>query len=178
MADSKFLKGEYVVYGTSGICMIEDIRVMKFALDTEPAPYYILRPEHNGTSTIYVPMRNQKLMDKIRPVMTKEEIDSLLLGMRDKEIEWEADRRVRGELFHDILVKGVSQRLLLMIRCIYLKKRELLENGKKPAATDENILKSAEKLVEEEFAHVLGIPKTDIGKYIRRLLNIPETNEN
>ena len=43
--------------------------------------------------------------------MTKKEIDSLLLGMKDKEIIWDGDRRNRTERFHDILVGGVTQKL-------------------------------------------------------------------
>lgn len=177
MDSSRFAKGEYVVYGTNGICLIEDIRLMKFALDTEKSDYYILKPASNDASTIYVPMKNEKLVGKMRSIMTKDEIDSLLLGMRDKEIQWEKDRRYRSEIFHEILVKGVTQKLLLMIRCIYMKKRELLPLGKKLPTTDENTLKAAEKLVEEEFAYSLEIPRTDVGKYIRRLLDVPETEE-
>lgn len=177
MDSSSFNKGEYVVYGTNGICLIEDIKMMKFALDTEKSNYYILKPASNGASTIYVPMGNANLVGKMRPIMTKEEIDSLLLGMRDKEIEWEKDRRYRAETFHEILVKGVTQKLLLMIRCIYLKKIELMPLGKKLPTTDENTLKSAEKLVEEEFAYALQISRVDVGRYIRKLLNVPETEE-
>ena len=174
MDDSKFSKGDYVVYGTSGVCVIEDIKLMKFALDSEKSPYYVLKPESNESSVVYVPAGNEKLMAKMREVMTKSEIDDLLLGMRDKEITWEKDRRSRSEMFHEILVKGVTQKLLLMIRCIYLKKRELLPLGKRLPATDENTLRSAEKLVEEEFSHVLGIPVSDVSEYIRNLLNVSE----
>lgn len=177
MENNIFAKGEYVVYGTNGICLIEDIRLMRFALDTKKSDYYILRPVGNDTSTIYVPMNNEKLVGRMRPIMTKDEIDSLLLGMRDKEIEWESDRRARGELFHEILIKGVTQKLLLMIRCIYMKKRALIPLGKRLPTTDENILKSAEKLVEEEFAYALGISAADVGKYIRKLLEVPETED-
>ena len=71
-------------------------------------------------------------------------------------------------------MKGVTQKLLLMIRCLYMKKRELIPLGKKLPTTDENTLKSAEKLVEEEFSHVLGIPGTEVSGYIRSLLNVSE----
>mgnify|MGYP002583101829 FL=1 len=174
MDDSRFSRGDYVVYGTSGICMIEDIRLMKFAMDSEKSTYYVLKPESSDSSVVYVPAKNEKLMSKMREVMTKDEIDSLLLGMKDKEIGWEKDRRIRSEIFHDILVKGVTQKLLLMIRCLYMKKRELIPLGKKLPTTDENTLKSAEKLVEEEFSHVLGIPGTEVSGYIRSLLNVSE----
>lgn len=171
---SGIARGEYVVYGTNGICLVEDIKMMRFALDTEKNPYCILKPASNGLSTIYVPLNNERLMGKLRPIMTKEEIDSLLLGMRDKEISWDSDRRNRTERFHDILINGVTQKLLLMIRCIYMKKRELITAGKNLSATDENTLKSAEKLVEEEFSYALGISADDVAAYIRKLLEVNE----
>ncbi len=174
MDDSRFAKGEYVVYGMNGICFLEDIKIMKFAFDSEKSTYYILKPTSNDASTIYVPLNNEKLMGKLRPVMTREEIDSLLLGLKDKEIEWEKDRRFRSENFHEILINGVTQNLLLMIRCLYMKKRELLPLGKKLPTTDENTLKSAEKLVEEEFSFVLDIPKDDVSGYIRALIESSE----
>lgn len=174
---SRITIGEYVVYGTNGVCMVEDIKMMRFALDTEKNPYCILKPAGNESSTIYVPLNNEKLMSKVRPVMTKEEIDSLLLGMRDKEIVWDGDRRNRTERFHDILLNGVTQKLLLMIRCIYMKKQELMSVGKSLSTTDDNTLKSAEKLVEEEFSHALDIPRDDVSGYIRSLLEIEPANE-
>ena len=81
------------------------------------------------------------------------------------------------EQFRTILVDGVTQKLLLMIRCIYMKKRELTEQGRKLSTTDENILKSAEKLVEDEFSYVLDIPQSDVGRYIRNLLHVSDEDE-
>lgn len=177
MADKQYQVGQFVVYGTNGICTVEDITEMSPARGMEKAPYYILKPAGADTSTLFVPMKNEKLVSKMRAVMTKEEIDTLLMGMVDKELEWETDRRYRTENFHDILTKGVTEDLLLMISCIYVRKRELIIQNKKLPATDSNTLKAAEKLVEEEFSHVLGIKPHEVGKYIRNLLKVPETVE-
>ena len=49
---SMITKGQYVVYGTNGICLVEDVRMMKFALDTEKNPYCILKPASSDSSTI------------------------------------------------------------------------------------------------------------------------------
>ena len=106
--------------------------------------------------------------------MTREEINDLLLGMKGKELEWEKDRRVRSERFHEILSQGVTQDMLLMIRCIYLKKRELAGTGKNLPTTDGNTLKTAERLVEEEFAYTLGIKTSEVGPYIRKLLGMAD----
>ena len=177
MEGNRFAKGDYVVYGSNGTCLIEDVRLVKFALDVREILYYILKPMKNDESTIYIPADNEMLVGKLRRVMTKDEIDSLLLGMRDKEIEWNNDRRSRMEQLRTILVDGVTQKLLLMIRCIYMKKRELTEQGRKLSTTDENILKSAEKLVEDEFSYVLDIPQSDVGRYIRNLLHVSDEDE-
>ncbi len=177
MAEKQFGKGQYIVYGTNGICIVEDIAEMSFAKGMPKAPYYILKPAAADSSTIFVPMKNEKLVSKMRALMTKAEIDALLIGMKDKELEWESDRRYRTENFHEIMAQGVTEDLLLMISCIYVRKRELIKQNKKLPATDSNTLKQAEKLVEEEFSYVLGLAPSDVGKYIRSLLDVPETVE-
>jgi len=174
MEQHEFEKGKYVVYGTNGICLIEDIKLMKFAYDSDKSTYYILKPVSSDASTVYVPEKNEELMAKLRPIMTKDDIHSLLLGMKGKEIQWENDRRYRTESFHEILSQGVTQNLLLMIRCIYMRKKELMPLGKKLPMTDENTLKTAEKLVEEEFAYALSIEKNQVNEYIRNLLAVSD----
>ena len=87
MNEKQLEEGSYVVYGTNGICIIEDRTLMSFISGEKKSPYYILRPVSSLESTIFVPIDNDQLMAKLRPLMTKEEIDALLLGMRGKEIQ-------------------------------------------------------------------------------------------
>lgn len=174
MEEKDFQIGKHVAYGTNGVCIIEDIKPMKFASGMKEKMYFILDPEGNSSSKVFVPADNEKLVSRMRTVMTREEINDLLLGMKGKELEWEKDRRVRSERFHEILSQGVTQDMLLMIRCIYLKKRELAGTGKNLPTTDGNTLKTAERLVEEEFAYTLGIKTSEVGPYIRKLLGMAD----
>ena len=146
--------GEYVSYGINGMCNIEDIRPMQLSQSVEKMMYYILRPESNPKSTIFVPVNNQKLVSKMREPMTKDEINAMLVRMKDRTLEWEKDVRFRTESFHEILNNGVNQDLILMIRCLH-----------------RNTLKTAERLVEEEFAHVLHIKCEEVSDYIRDVLD-------
>ena len=107
MIKQTYEKGSYVVYGTDGICVIDDVTEMSFMAGVEKSRYYVLKPEHSSDSKVYVPAGNEKLMSKLRPLLTKQEIDMLLTGIRDKAIEWEPDRRLRTEFFHGILAKGL-----------------------------------------------------------------------
>ena len=163
--------GEYVSYGLNGMCNIEDIRPMQLSQSVEKMMYYILRPESNPKSTIFVPVNNQKLVSKMRELMTKDEINAMLVRMKDRTLEWEKDVRFRTESFHEILSNGVNQDLILMIRCLHRKRQELVQLGKKLPARDSNTLKTAERLVEEEFAHVLHIKCEEVSDYIRDVLD-------
>ena len=163
--------GEYVSYGINGMCNIEDIRPMQLSQSVEKMMYYILRPESNPKSTIFVPVNNQKLVSKMRELMTKDEINAMLVRMKDRTLEWEKDVRFRTESFHEILNNGVNQDLILMIRCLHRKRQELVQLGKKLPARDSNTLKTAERLVEEEFAHVLHIKCEEVSDYIRAVLD-------
>ena len=163
--------GEYVSYGINGMCNIEDIRPMQLSQSVEKMMYYILRPESNPKSTIFVPVNNQKLVSKMRELMTKDEINAMLVRMKDRTLEWEKDVCFRTESFHEILSNGVNQDLILMIRCLHRKRQELVQLGKKLPARDSNTLKTAERLVEEEFAHVLHIKCEEVSDYIRDVLD-------
>lgn len=163
--------GEYVSYGINGMCNIEDIRPMQLSQSVEKMMYYILRPESNPKSTIFVPVNNQKLVSRMRELMTKDEINAMLVRMKDRTLEWEKDVRFRTESFHEILSNGVNQDLILMIRCLHRKRQELVQLGKKLPARDSNALKTAERLVEEEFAHVLHIKCEEVSDYIRDVLD-------
>ena len=163
--------GEYVSYGINGMCNIEDIRPMQLSQSVEKMMYYILRPESNPKSTIFVPVNNQKLVSKMRELMTQDEINAMLVRMKDRTLEWEKDVRFRTESFHEILSNGVNQDLILMIRCLHRKRQELVQLGKKLPARDSNTLKTAERLVEEEFAHVLHIKCEEVSDYIRDVLD-------
>ncbi len=170
MESKDFQVGRHVAYGTNGICVIEDIKPMTFAAGMKEKTYFILNPEGNASSKVFVPADNEKLVSKMRTIMTKDEIDELLIGIKGKEIKWESDRRFRSENFHEIMAKGVTEDMLLMIRCLYMKKKELADAGKNLPTTDGNTLKAAEKLVEEEFAYTLGIEPSEVTGYIRSMI--------
>lgn len=169
MTERNFAVGDLVAYGTNGICTIEKIDMMSLVSDMPEMMYYVLKPENSDSSTVYIPLNNEKLVSKMRRVMTKKEIENMILDSKGKEIAWNSDRRFRTEEFHEILAAGVQQKMILMIDCIQKRKKSLIDSGKKLPATDSNILKQAEKLVNEEFSHVLGIQPRDVGRYIRSL---------
>lgn len=128
--------------------------------------YYVLKPVYESASTLYVPVDNEHLLEKMRRVLSKTEIDKLLGMVGENTIDWVDDDRQRAEEFSCILAEGMRMELLVLIKCLYRQKNELINSGKKFKAADEKMLTAAEKMVNEEIAYVLGINKEKVPDYI------------
>ena len=105
-------------------------------------------------------------MAKMRYVLKKEEIDSLLEGDARVETKWIENKNERSSVYKGIIAAGDAKALLSLIRCLYEKRAELAEAGKKLPASDSGILESAEKMIREEFAFVLDIEESSVADYI------------
>lgn len=156
---------EYVVYGHNGVCYVEDCRIEKFG--GEARRYYILKPVSNEDSTLYVPVDNDELMEKMKDILTKKEIMSIIHSLPEDELEWIDESKDRSAGYDEIFAKGSRRELLLMIKAIYKKKKERKAEGKKLWTMDDNAMKKAEQLVYEEFSTVLGIEPDQVVQFIR-----------
>ena len=71
-----FAVGDNVLYGADGVCTITEHGMRDFFGSTRE--YYILKPNADPSGTVYVPADNPALVEKMRRLMTKEEIDGIL----------------------------------------------------------------------------------------------------
>ena len=166
-----FQIGEVVSYGTMGVCTIVDIRMESLSrAGVKKQEYYVLQPASAPTCMTYVPTGNAQLVAKIRRIMTQEEIDAMVDSVQGQCVEWIDDTRQRADAFQKILSGGISARLLMLIGCLYLEKKNRAKGGKKFCATDEKILSSAERMVSEEFSYALEIPQNKVSAYIAEKL--------
>ncbi len=162
-------KNDYVNYSTQGICQIEDIRPMKFSWDENQREYYVLRPVHEENAHVFVPADNQKQVEKMRPILSKEEIDRIIVSVRDQGMDWITDYKKRSAQFQEILARRNERELLLMASCLYLKSKE---GGKGLSSGDMEALRKAEKIIRREFAFSLDLKEQDIETYIGEKLGL------
>ncbi len=162
--------GEHVVYRASGVCLVEEIRTCRLTPDMPLEDYYILKPLGNPGSTVFVPTNSEQLLSKMREVLSKEDIDGLLRSVKGNEFAWIEDRKERASRFREILSGGDRRELILLIRCILGRMRQLESGRKKLSTSDQDILQAAERAVKEEFSFSLNIPKEEIPAYIRQAL--------
>lgn len=151
-----FSVGQNVLYGTNGVCVVNDItekKVGKVSME-----YYVLKPLDTNFSTLFVPTKNEALVKKIRGVMTKDMINGVLSKLPEPG-EWNDNKQERSEQFKEVISNGDFTELIRMIRLIYKHSDELSELGRHLHMSDERLLKEAEKMVTEEIEFVLDVDK-------------------
>ena len=74
-----YKEGDIVVYSSEGLCEIDELTEKKF--DGKVIGYYVLRSLYNKNSVTYVPMNNEKSLSKMRHILNREEIMSLIAEM-------------------------------------------------------------------------------------------------
>ena len=79
-----FCKNDYVNYRTQGVCKIEEIRFIQFDPACPGHRYYILKPILPHSADIFVPVDNPRLTQCIRPILSAQEIDNIILSIRRK----------------------------------------------------------------------------------------------
>lgn len=153
-----FSVGQLVLYGTNGVCTVEDIT--EKTVGSFQAEYYVLKPTSAAASTLFVPTANEQLVGKMRPVMTAEEINGVLSQKSDGG-EWIESKNERTEAFKDIIASGDPAALLGMIRLLHAHRDLQTGQGKRLHLSDERFLKEAEKMIGEEFSLVLGVDRDE-----------------
>ncbi len=149
--------GEDVLYGSNGVCTITEITNKKIAGKT--IEYYVLKPVYSETSTLFVPVHNEALVSKIRSVLSKDELNSILSNLPDPP-EWNDNKNDRLELFKNVISEGNCLKLITLIRLIHNHEQIQVSKGKRLHISDERILKEAEKMVCDEISLVLQVDRS------------------
>ncbi len=156
--------GETFVYGSSGVCRVEDICVRDCGSGKKE--YYVLQPVYDARSTVYIPTDSEKLVSNVRTLLTEKEVYDMISSMPEEGFEWIINDKERIETFRSILEEGTRQDVVKLLRTLYLRKKELAEKGKKLRSADEAMMQRAEKLIYGEFAWVLGISPSEVNGFI------------
>lgn len=157
--------GEQVVYGMHGVCCVIDEE--RKVIDRKAVCYLVLEPVGQAGSRYLVPTHNAAAMEKIHPVLTKEEMDAMLSSPEVKTECWIRDEGQRKQLYRELITAGDRVRLAQMVRTLYAHKQAQLTAGKKVHLCDDNFLRDAEKLLVNEAAIVFGMEQEQAKQYIR-----------
>lgn len=162
-----FKINDYIMYGNVGVCKVLDI-TKETIMGSEEKEYYVLNPiysKHSKTTLIKIPTDNDKIF--MREIISKDEVDSLIENIPNQETIWVDNDRERSEEFKSMIKSGKCDDLITVIRSIRSDKNKRKATNKKVCKSDEEILKTAEKMLHQEFATVLDIKPEEVKKYIK-----------
>ena len=152
--------GEFIVYGTSGVCRVEAVGKPPF--DTEEDKlYYTLAPV-SGTETIYVPVDSSVFT---RPVISRAQAEQLIQTIPAIELDGFASHSMRmsSEHYQAVLQSHDCRELVQLIKTVSAKSRR---SGRRVSQVDQRYRKRAEDLLHGELAVALGIPLSEVQPYI------------
>ena len=96
--------GKKVLYGTNGVCTVEDITVKRIGgADIE---YFVLKPVCSAASTLFVPTKNTALLQKIRDISSPEQLRDIIDNPPETG-EWNDNKIERSEEFKNIISAAV-----------------------------------------------------------------------
>ncbi|MBR1742787.1 MAG: CarD family transcriptional regulator [Lachnospiraceae bacterium] len=165
-----FEKGDYIVYGSSGVCEVKDVGPMEMTGVKEGKLYYTLKQRYSEGGTIFTPVDNCKIV--MRGVYSKGEAGELIETIPFIEELKIQDERKREEFYKDSLRTCDFTEFIRLIKLIYHRKKRRLEAGKKMASLDERYLKMAEDGLYGELEVSLEMSRDDVEKLVSERLDV------
>lgn len=157
--------GDPLLYGSTGVCRVEELKEQVFPTTGEKRLYYVLKPLYEDC-TISTPVDSDRVF--IRPIISREEAEQVIARIPQIHAQAYHSRVTRelSEHYDAILKSHDCDSLVELTMSIYIKKQELLQQKRKFGSVDERFLKRAEELLFGELAAALDIPRDQVQKYI------------
>lgn len=169
-----FKVGDMIIYGSTGVCRVVEIKEIKDRVKGSKRQYYVLEPLYQSC-VITTPIDNKKI--SMRPIITKDEAERLI----------DMIPTIEAEEFHSGIIRELTEHyqasiesqdceeLLEMTMSIYSKKQTMKEQKKKFGVIDERYMRKGEELLFGELAAALEIPREKVQEYISSRIKKMET---
>ena len=160
-----FNTGDTVSYGTSGVCTIAEKK--RVTLGGQPHDCFILKPVYDHSMKICVPCDSTPLLQRMRPVPTREDLLALL---HEDAPAHDPDPDARKLAYRQALQSGDLHEILRMVRDIHTERVLRRAKGKQLSAYEDNALRDAQNMLHSEFAYVMGIEPNEVPDFIAKEL--------
>lgn len=167
-----FKKGEYVVCGNKGVCLVEDVTTLNISGVDKEREYYILKPIYVTGSTVYVPVDATK--ESIRPVLSRGEAEELIQVIPEIPLLAITNDKLLEQEYKCCMKTNCCKEWIKIIKTIYLRKQKRIEAGRKVTAVDAKYFKLAEDNLYGELAVSLGLSREEMEEYIKKEIDKQE----
>lgn len=159
-----FEKGDYIIYGTEGVCQVTEVGTLDSAVAVKGRVYYTLIPQYSKGSKIFTPADNTKVL--MRPVLTKEEAVELINDISGIDSLGIEDEKKREFEYKDAFRKCDCRELIKLIKSSYKHMQSRISEGKKVTSQDERYFNMAEDSLYGELAIAMRMDKDQVKEYV------------
>jgi CarD family transcriptional regulator len=162
--------GDLILYGSTGVCRVDDITHDVPGREGQDQLYYVLTPLYQDF-TIYVPTDTTKVF--MRPIISRDEAEELIKGIPEMHVDAYSGRNMNKLARHyEASMETYDCHELLEV-CIstYAKKQAAEKQNRKLGAIDEKYMKRAEDLLFGELAAALGVDRDQVNEYVVEKIN-------
>ncbi|MCD8195196.1 MAG: hypothetical protein LUD22_02755 [Coprobacillus sp.] len=153
-----------VMHKREGLCTINGI------VDMGGKKYFQLNAKRGEGDNIYVPVETADGI--IRPLMSKEVANSILLYMRDLSDEIIANTKQRRDYFKKKLLSGNVEDIVYLAKQLYLYNTEKdLPADVHFGSIDIELLEQATNILFDEFEYIFNLNREGIYDYINQILS-------
>ena len=149
-----FHEGEYVVYGSHGVCRIDEVTTLCMPGSDRNRLYYIMQPNNSKNSKIYSPVDNTKV--PLRRIMSEDEaaeMREMLSGIEEADVP---NERFREETYKDIMRSCDFKQIAGLAKLLVHRRHERLKQGRKFTTLDERYLRASDEFLSMELSQALG----------------------
>jgi len=157
--------GEFVVFGSDGVCQIESVGAIDMEGISKEKLFYTLIPVgKSGNGKIFAPVDGKKVT--IRRVVSREEADKLIDDISAIKKLDITDEKKREERYKQVIQHCDLREVVQLIKEINDRRKMRDAIGKKLTAIDERYFIMAENCLYSELSLPLEMEKSQIRDYI------------
>lgn len=152
-----YKKGDIIVYGKSGVCIVDDICEVEFGIE---GLCYKLRPYDDQQNAIYVSVDNDKIM--MRNVISAEKAREIIDQMGECPAIFPKNDKERAELVKETLNSDDMSKWMQLLKGLYIEREKRMRMRKSLKYKDEKVFNFLENFIMGELSVALDIPKYKI----------------
>ena len=155
-----FSVDEYVVYGSEGVCRVEQIGHPNIAGLDSTKEYYTLMPVYKS-GRIYAPIDS---LIPMRPAMDAETAKELISEMphMPSRLDVPPDSKEAAAFYKSLVRTYECRKLISIVKHVQRKQRELACVKKNVSAADMKFMKIARDMICGELGFSLGVSPKDV----------------
>ncbi len=161
--------GNYVLNATNGICKINEVVELDMSGDKVMKSYFLLRPVESEHDKVYIPV--DKASQRIRKVISKDEALAVIDSISSVEVLTITNEKEREAKYKEAVRSCEPKQIIGLLKCLFIRNEERMQQGKRSTAIDERYLKMAENNLYSEFAFALEKDKKEISEMIQKAIS-------